>query len=123
MDGATVRYYRKEIDRNRVEPIVLDLGKTRGFQVDVRTLPGEPDTPTNAIWVISRSATPDDVKIVAFNLIRVGVSLKRIGPYPFPGQILPSERDHIWIGADHALNTRQPLSVSDIAEANAFPTN
>ena len=124
-----VTYYRKDAERLVMEGVLPGLG----FQV--KALDSRNDAPTNVILVnpevIERGLIKlDDVKLVAYALIRAGIQIKHIGP-PTPGNVdwrtgvstpWRTNRDaNIWIGANAKLDNRSAWTVERVQSASAFP--
>lgn len=124
-----VTYYRKDAERLVMEGVLPGLG----FQVNA--LDSRNDAPTNVILVnpevIERGLIKlDDVKLVAYALIRAGIQIKHIGP-PTPGNVdwrtgvstpWRTNRDaNIWIGANAKLDNRSAWTVERVQSASAFP--
>jgi hypothetical protein len=111
--GITVEYFPKNVDGNKVEAALMELGFTvRKPPAIVRELP------TNAMW-FGTPVSAEDVKLVAMTLIRAGVEIKAISciqPY------LVGKRDAplIQVGADSAIVSWPPLKVETIVATKEF---
>lgn len=107
---VTVRYFPKDVDRRIVEAALRELGfnLTRG-QANL------PDLPTNAIW-FGDDVSIEDVKLVAYTLIRAGVEIKAIRPFRNPD----GKSRQIQVGSDEDYLSREPLSVEEIEQAQRF---
>jgi hypothetical protein len=126
--SIVVTYYRKPAEQFLMEGVLPGLG----FQV--RALDSHTDNPTNVIWVNpevidSGVIRLDDVKLVAYALIRAGIQIRGIGP-PNPANrdsrtgkgTWRTNRDaNIWIGSNDTLNNLPALTVEQVQSASAFP--
>lgn len=117
--GITIRYYRKGIDHARVEKVLNDLKEKRGFNIEVGQA-REPDTPTNSIWIVSESVYLEDIKLVAYNLIRFGIHIKYIGLYPKPQHLAGIKGTQIWVGGDYEVVNNPIWTVEKIRDATKF---
>jgi hypothetical protein len=108
--SITVRYYPKDVDRDKVEGALRALGFT--LQEGRPTLE---DIRTNAIW-FGESVPIEDVKLVAFTLIRAGVEIVTIRPFRGTGR----KPRIIEVGADVQYVGKEPLSVNEIRDATEF---
>ena len=112
-------YFRKEVDKEVIAGVLTGLG----FQI--RAIPASTENPTNTIFVNpevidSGEIKLDDVKLVAYALIRAGIEIKRIGP---PVANIPwrnSRGRMIWTGTNPALESRPALTVQQVQNANDF---
>jgi hypothetical protein len=68
---VTVEYYAKAADLNRLSNVLSKLG------LQVKGVPAKNPNPSNCIWY-GAQVTENDVKVVAFALIRAGVILQGI---------------------------------------------
>jgi len=122
-----VTYYRKDAERLVMEGVLPGLG----FQV--KALDSRIASPTNVIWVNpevidSGVIRLDDVKLVAYALIRAGIQIRRIGPPSSANRdwrtgvdTWRTNRDaNIWIGSVDALNSKPPMTVEEVQRASAF---
>jgi hypothetical protein len=109
--AITVEYFPKNVDENKVEAALIELGftlsKPHAFVTGI---------PTNAIWFGSPVGI-DDVKLVALTLIRAGVQIRAIRPSQ-----LPANRDRllIQVGADASIVDEPALTVEAIQRATRF---
>jgi hypothetical protein len=111
----TIRFYPREIDRDRVTKAQKAL-EEHGFKFEISEKPKELTTPTNAIWLVSKDVMAEDVKLIAYNLIRFGIQVKFIGPFPNP-ELLESLRDkRIHVGAEPKVISSSPLTVDEIRD-------
>jgi hypothetical protein len=112
---ATVVYYQKDVDGNKVARVLNDFGFT------VRT--GNPlsQQQTNTIVYGSR-VTPEDAKLAAYILIRGGFNIKGIyrTNLPTPTEGL-DRRTAIQILAYATIDKRPALTVESIHDATTFP--
>lgn len=109
---TTVKYYPKNVDSSVIQDSLSKLG----LKLETGQSP-DPNIPTNSIRFGSQ-VTLEDVKLVAYTLIRAGVELKAIRPFVKPDD---PKSLLIQVGADKTLNTRPPLTVEDIRKAPKFP--
>lgn len=107
----TVQYFPKDVDRQIVERSLRELG----FEL-TSGQPNLKNVPTNAIWFGSEVPI-DDVKLVAYTLIRAGVDIKIIRPFRNPGG---SKARLIQVGSDAQYQSSSPLSVNEIQQAENF---
>ena len=112
-----VTYYRKQADKEVVEGVLAGLG----FRIDGRI--GNSDKPTNIIWVNpevidSGAIKLEDVKLIAYALIRAGIQIKRIGPPRYDRR--KDRGPNIWIGADDSVESRPALTVEQVQNASGF---
>ncbi len=109
---VTVQYFPKDIDRDKVEAALTELG----FRLEPGTTQ-VPDVPTNSIW-FGPQVNIDDVKQVAYVLIRAGVQIKAIRSFRNPSR---QKASLIQVGADRTVGHRPPLTVDEIRNARDFP--
>jgi hypothetical protein len=113
-DAVTVEYFPKDVDSQKVEAALRALGfKLASGATKV------PDLPTNAIWFAPRVRV-DDVKRVAYVLIRAGLQIR--GICPFNNTAFPEPL--IQVGASHLLQDRPPITVEalrNVRNAGDFP--
>ncbi len=108
----TIQYFPKDVDRDIVEAALRELG----FRLFVGVTQVE-NVPTNAIW-FGANVKIDDVKLVAYTLIRAGVEIKIIRLFRNP----MGNRAHlIQVGADTAYKDKPALTVADIKNEQEFP--
>jgi hypothetical protein len=114
--NVTVSYYDKTIDEKRV---ALEL-QALGYQF-IRKSPSDymKKNATNSIWFGS-NVPIQDVKIVAFALIRAGVPIKGIRPYRSGIENPEYKKNIIEVGASVDLNNKLPLSIDTIKNATEF---
>ena len=110
--NVVVQYFPKNVDGNRVEAALTELG----FRLDRRSAL-VPALPTNSIWYGTPVAL-EDVKLVALTLIRAGVQIRAIRP--FPDYSPRKDASLIQVGADVAVADRPPLTVDAIRDGTAF---
>ena len=108
----TVQYFPKDVDGKKVEAALLELG----FSIDKRQA-SISNIPTNAIWY-GEPVKIEEVKLVAFTLIRAGVQIKAIRP--FADNSPRRNAALIQVGADKDVVTNAPLSVEEIRNATRF---
>lgn len=109
---VTVKYYPKNVD----SAVIQDSLSKLGLKFETEQSPNQ-NIPTNSIRFGS-NVTLEDVKLVAYTLIRAGVELKAIRPFAKPDD---PKSSLIQVGADKSLNTRPPLTVEQIRQAPKFP--
>ena len=111
----TVQYFPKDVDGNKVESALMELG----FTLDKRRAP-LPGVPTNAIWYGS-PVNIEDAKLVALTLVRAGIQIKAIRPF---ADYSP-RRDValIQVGGDVALLNSPAMSVDSIRKTPKAPTS
>jgi hypothetical protein len=110
--AVTVQYFPKDVDGEKVESALLELG----FTLDKKRAP-VPGIPTNSIWYGTRVSI-GNVKLVALTLIRAGVQIKAIRPF---ADYSPRKNAAlIQVGADVAVINSAPLSVEGIRDASHF---
>ena len=108
--AVTVQYFPKNVDENKVESALTELG----FTLDKKRAP-VPGIPTNAIWY-GTPVSIEDVKLVALTLIRAGVQIRAIRPF---ADYSPRRNAAlIQVGADVAVVNDPPLSVEGIRDVS-----
>lgn len=106
---VTVEYFPKDVDGEIVRQAIEELG----FRM-IESQPVVTEVETNAIWFGSEVRL-EDIKLLAFTLIRAGVQIKVIRPYR-----QDRWRSKIQVGTDASYATWSPLSVETIREADEF---
>lgn len=111
--AVTVEYFPKNVDENKVEAALAELG----FSLR-KPPPVVHAIPTNAVW-FGLPVAVEDVKLVALTLIRAGVQIRAIRPIQ---DYLVAKRDLplIQVGADAAVINDPPLTVEAINAAARF---
>lgn len=104
----TVQYFPKNVDRQIVE------GALRELNFNYITGESALSIPTNAIW-FGNDVPIEDVKLVAYTLIRAGVEIRAIRPF-YTG----NRNRLIQVGSGTAYQSRDPLSVDEIQAADKF---
>lgn len=108
----TIEYFFKDVDPDRVWEALGELGFTRPAQPS----PALGKTPTNAVW-FGRSVQRDDVKLVAYALIRAGIQIRAIRPF-----LVSEGRDSlIQVGGRPLAVDQEVWSVERISAAKEFP--
>jgi hypothetical protein len=108
--AVTVQYFPKNVDENKVESALTELG----FTLDKKRAP-VPGIPTNSIWY-GTPVSIEDVKLVALTLIRAGVQIRAIRPF---ADYSPRRNAAlIQVGADVAVVNDPPLSVEGIRDVS-----
>lgn len=111
-----VEYYNKTIDDKRV---AVEL-EALGYQfVSKRPSKVMSRKETNALWFGS-NVPVEDVKVVAFTLIRAGVQLKAIRPYRTSKSNSNYKANVIEVGASNDVINEPPLAVEQIQSAKMF---
>ncbi|MEP7336270.1 MAG: hypothetical protein ABI977_00770 [Acidobacteriota bacterium] len=104
----TVRYFKKDVDVNRVNMVLLALND-RYKTESTPSVEALADVPTNCIWYGS-GVNIQEAKIVALRLIAAGVQIKAIKPMH---SSTDKTRD-IEIGGEQAWLYSKPLTVAQI---------
>lgn len=108
-----IRYYPKRVDRDKVLMAMQVLKNEYGFNVEIGES-REKDTPVNAICLINEGLLADDIKVIAYNLIRFGTRIQYIGPYPDPQFLRSLKGNRVFVlGEKRVLNDPQ-LTVAQI---------
>jgi hypothetical protein len=107
----TVEYFPKDID----SVVVKSTLETLGFNSKI----GKAKNPlsTNAIWFGS-NVNIEDVKLVAYTLIRAGIQIKTIRP--FRDDSSNAHTSLIQVGTDRNYENKSPLSVNKILKTSEF---
>jgi hypothetical protein len=111
--AITVEYFPKNVDENKVEAALAELG------FSVRKPPAVVQAiPTNSIWFGS-PVDIEDVKLVALTLIRAGVQIRAIRPIQ---DYLVTKKDLplIQVGADSSVVNDPALTAEAISAAPRF---
>jgi tetratricopeptide (TPR) repeat protein len=111
--AITIQYFPKDVDRKTVEQAIKELG----FELTIITpKPKLEALPTNAIWFGSEVGA-ENVKLIAYTLIRAGVNIKAIRPFRNQG----SRNKIVQVGSDGSLVYRTAsLTVKDIEATGEF---
>ena len=112
-EPVTVQYFPKDVDGDAVRRALEELDFV--FETGSSRLQ---DSPTNTIWFGS-GVDLEDVKLVAFTLMRAGVDLRSIKPFREPGG---SRARLVQVGFDGRSANLPPLSVAQVRDAAAFPS-
>jgi vacuolar-type H+-ATPase subunit I/STV1 len=118
--STTVGYFPKNVDAGKVDAAL----KGFGFNL-VRLTPIIKDTPTNAVF-FGTKVNQDDVKIIAYTLIRAGVQLKGIAPFkvdtsiPLPEGVARDSYIAVVSNNNPIFLQRQYLTVEDIRNRQEF---
>ncbi len=110
--SVTVQYFPKDVDPDVVQSTLQKLGFN--FKVSKANVLS---IPTNAIWFGSK-VNIEDVKLVAYTLIRAGVQIKTIKP--FRGESANSWASLIQVGADGDYVDSSALRISEIRNTKKF---
>jgi hypothetical protein len=111
--AITVEYFPKNVDENKVEAALAELG------FSVRKPPAVVHAiPTNSIWFGS-PVDIEDVKLVALTLIRASVQIRAIRPIQ---DYLVTKKDLplIQVGADSSVVNDPVLTAEEINAASRF---
>ena len=120
--SITIRYYDKYGDRGCGDEAMEALRSIRGFKIEKKE-PREPETPTNAIWLVSPGVSAEDVRLVAYNLIRVGIQIRHIGTSGAstdPRFLRGITGTMIWVGSDPKYINDDVWTVSRIRQTSNF---
>ncbi|NQS90451.1 hypothetical protein HQ584_11760 [Patescibacteria group bacterium] len=109
--SITVQYFPKNVDKNIVESALKELG----FKL-IRGRANFPAYPTNAIW-FGANVKIEDVKLVAFTLIRAGVRLNVISPFR---ERKGTRSNLIQVGTYVKYLNSPLLNISEIKNAKLF---
>jgi hypothetical protein len=111
--AIVIRFYDKEKDKLRVQAAFHEM-HNYGFEQAERCETREVNVPTNAITVLKGDVSAEDIKIIAYCLIRFGNVIKYIGPSSSSNYLrrLSGNRIHLE-GEDQVLND-PPLPVERI---------
>lgn len=113
-NGISIRYYQKSIDQQKV---ILALEEIGFKPLVLPATTSMSNTPTNSIW-FGKNVPIEEVKLVAYYLIRGGIEIKSIRPFrDFDGPKMNS----IEIGGDKGIVSAPALSFDQILSANDFP--
>ena len=107
----TVQYFPKDVDPDIIQETLQKLG----FKLET----GKPkitEVSTNSIW-FGEKVKIEDVKLVAYTLIRAGVQIKAIRPFRNLSEKNPLL---IQIGSDADIQDIQPFTVDKIRETSQF---
>jgi tetratricopeptide (TPR) repeat protein len=103
--GVTVEYYPKEGDPQILQTAIEKLG----FKLTVRKSTVD-NVPTNFIQYDPK-LNPEDIKLVAYTLIRAGIEIKAIQPFI---RLRTAKADTIQIAAEEKLQSLPSLTVEEI---------
>jgi hypothetical protein len=109
-ENVTVQYFPKDVDVAIVKQALRELGfmlKTGSTQF--------PKIPTNAIF-FGDGVNLDDVKLVAYTLIRAGVEIKVIQPF----HNSRGRSNLIQVGSLRDAVDERPLRIEEIRKADSF---
>lgn len=110
---VTIEYFPRDVDAEKVRGALENLG----FIVK----PGNtqyPEVPTNAVW-FGNQVTANEVKRVAYVLIRAGVQIKAIRR--FEASAPSQDALLIQVGGDPQLVSKPTMTVEQIRNAPDFP--
>jgi vacuolar-type H+-ATPase subunit I/STV1 len=120
--SITVAYFPKNVDAGKVDAALKDFG----FNL-IRLNPRIKDTPTNAIY-FGNKVNLDDVKIIAYTLIRAGVEIKGIfridkdTDLPWPPGVAKDSLIEVVANANSDFLKRPPMTIEQIRSAKDFTT-
>lgn len=112
--NITIRYYTKMSDKGKIDLVLRKCGY-RQIVVDKNSY--RAGLPTNAIR-FSPTIDIENVKIIAYSLIRAGIDIKRIAPYP--KRIQKFKPNSIEICGDKDAIESNPIQLVDIISAKKF---
>lgn len=111
-----VRYYLRGSDDWRVQRAMQAVSQDYGFRVHSPDGQKEPNTFTNAIWVIHDNASAEDVKLIAYYLMQRGIQIRYIGPPTSTPNKVRSAPESIWVLAEPKVKDEPPLTVEQIKQ-------
>ena len=111
--SLSIRYFVRGSDNGRVKQAIESLQQDYGFAARAGEQQ-EPNTYTNAVWVLSTDVTTEDIKLVAYYLLLRGIQLKYIGPPTSTPQKVRRASDAIWVVAEPKVKDEPPLTVEQI---------
>ena len=115
--NIAIRYFIRDTDNGRVAQAVESLEKDYGFSPVPNELQKEPNTYSNAIWIMRpNSVNEEDIKLIAYYLILRGIQIKYIGRPTSTPQRVRSAREAIWIVAEPKAKDEPPLTVERIKD-------
>lgn len=111
---SQLQFFPKERDENSPynRAVVISYLQNLGFKVEVER-PQITNISTNAVFY-SHDVPSEDIKAVAYALIRAGASIKAI----HPSTRTYGQSKLIQVGADAAYDARPPLTIDQISNAN-----
>jgi hypothetical protein len=114
--SVRVLYKPNGVDVERISRI---LRNELAYDLEIQQSTERKKEITNAIW-FGRDVPIDDVKIIAYTLIRAGVPLKSIRPFRSDLPSIGELAHTIHIGTDFDLENRKPLTTSQVHGAESF---
>jgi hypothetical protein len=111
---VTVQYFLRDVDASIVKEKLKDMG----FKSEERDSDLGKDSRTNAIWFGSK-VEQDDLKLVAYTLIRSGLRIQAIRPFD-ESQEGDEDAYKIQVGADLDCNDSPDWDVQKIETASKF---
>lgn len=111
--SVLIRYYPKRADRDKVQRAIEVLKNEYGFRIEIGES-REKDTPINAICLINEGLLADDIKVIAYNLIRFGTRIQYIGPYPDPNFLQRLTGNRVFVLGEKRVLDDPPLTVAQI---------
>ena len=112
--NITIRYYTKIKDEGKIEATLRKCGY-RKIMVNKDSYRSE--NPTNAIHY-SQNIDVENVKVIAYSLIRAGIDIKKIAPYPEQTQAM--KPNSIEISGDKDAMMSKTVRLEDIITAKKF---
>lgn len=109
-NNTTIKYFLKNVDKEKVLAALGGLGFT------LMQSPPVGRTPTNAIW-FGPSVQIDDVKLVAYTLIRAGIPIQDIRRY----MVSDGRDSQIQVGGRPLAKDNVVWTVERISAAKDFP--
>jgi len=117
--NLSIRYFVRGSDNERVKYALENLEKDYGFVPKADERQKEPNTYSNTIWIVHNNVTPEDVKLLAYYLIRCGIQIKYIGPPTSTPERVRTAHESIWVVAEPKVSDEQPLTVEQIKSITA----
>jgi hypothetical protein len=115
-----IRYYMKDKEGDKVRKTLLKINyREIALMLDSATYHSK--IPSNAIAYDPSSAKVDDIKLIAFCMIRAGIQLQNIRPYN--KRYLDGKINSVEIFTDADAAGFRMLKVADIVAATRFPLN
>lgn len=113
--GTNVRYYTKKTDKGRVDITLLKCGLRALYIFNDSYLDS---VKTNVIHY-SASVPEANVKLIAYALLRAGIDLKAIEPYPKESE-LNGKANSIEISGNKEYEGRKAMTVEDVGRWGEF---
>jgi vacuolar-type H+-ATPase subunit I/STV1 len=114
--NVPIRYYLRASDNGRVKQAIESLHQDYGFTAHEDIAQKEPNTYTNAIWIMHNNVTAEDVKLIAYYLVLRGIQVRYIGPPTSTLSRVRSARESIWVLAEPKVKDESALTVEKIKD-------